>query len=209
MNNEMISYFTHAKKPLGSTSREQIHQNGLWHETFHLWMINNNNREPQIYLQLRSQTKKDFPNLFDITAAGHLHSKETTLDGLREVEEELGIALSSDDIYFIGQFLDRIHTKPFLDNEIASSYVHFTSQLIESFSLQKEEVAGMVAIPFHQFKEVCFGLSNSMVASGYKEEGNQRIALEYEITLDDLVPHSLSYLKQTVIALEDALQRQV
>ncbi|MBG9785279.1 NUDIX hydrolase [Shouchella lehensis] len=207
MNTEKILYFTHAKKPLGSTHREQIHQNGLWHETFHLWMINDKIQEPLIYLQLRSPTKKDFPNLFDITAAGHLISTETTLDGLREVEEELGVTLSSEDIYFIGQFLDKIHTESFLDNEIASSYVHFTSKLIESFTLQKEEVAGMVAVPFYQFKKVCFGLSNSMVASGYKEEGNDRIALELEITLNDLVPHSLSYLKQTVIALEDQLQR--
>ncbi|MFS0788558.1 NUDIX domain-containing protein [Shouchella sp. 1P09AA] len=208
MNEERLHVYNSAREPINITDRKTAHEKGLWHQTFHLWIIDVSEQEPQLYLQLRSQIKKDFPNLFDITAAGHLLAEETPLDGLREVEEELGLSLTEEDISFIGQFLDVIHTDTFLDQEFALSYVYFQSLSEKGFQLQKEEVAGIVSVPFHQFKQLCFNETSFMNATGFYEDGGQRFTIEKKLTRDDLVPHSLSYLQQTAIALENQMNEQ-
>lgn len=63
-------------------SRDVIHAKGLWHETFHCWLVDGD----EVLIQKRSAAKKDFPGLFDITAAGHLLSDEKVMDGLRECQ---------------------------------------------------------------------------------------------------------------------------
>lgn len=205
MNEENIHVYSSAREPIDITNRKTAHEKGLWHQTFHLWIMDVSEHEPQLYLQLRSQIKKDFPNLYDITAAGHLLAEETPLDGLREVEEELGLSLTEKDISFIGQFLDVIHTDTFLDHEFALSYVYFQSLSDREFQLQKEEVAGIVKVPFHQFKQLCFNETSFMNATGFYEDGGKRFTIEKKLTRDDLVPHSLSYLQQTAIALENQM----
>ncbi|WP_099304677.1 NUDIX hydrolase [Bacillus sp. Marseille-P3800] len=205
MNEEKIHVYTSAREPINITDRKIAHEKGLWHQTFHLWIMDVSEHKPQLYLQLRSQIKKDFPNLFDITAAGHLLAEETPLDGLREVEEELGLSLTEEDISFIGQFLDVIHTDTFLDQEFALSYVYFQSLSDKGFQLQKEEVAGIVKVPFYQFKQLCFNETSFMNATGFYEDDGQRFTIAKKLTRDDLVPHSLPYLQQTAIALENQM----
>lgn len=85
-------------------SRDNVHQAGLWHETFHCWLMD----EQFVYIQKRSAEKKDFPGLFDITAAGHILATETIEDGIREVEEELGLTVDLSRFYSKGVVHDVI-----------------------------------------------------------------------------------------------------
>jgi isopentenyldiphosphate isomerase len=78
MNEEKLSIFDEDYNRLGERTREEVHANGYWHETFHCWLAHydEDSEEDYIYFQLRSDRKKDYPGLLDITAAGHILSHE-------------------------------------------------------------------------------------------------------------------------------------
>ena len=82
---ELLKVFDECYKRVGIEQRELIHAKGYWHEVFHCWIIEKVDSEWHIYLQLRSKHKKDYPNQFDITAAGHLLATETVEDKMGSV----------------------------------------------------------------------------------------------------------------------------
>jgi len=102
MEIEMLNTFTQDGRPLGKAPREEVHRIGYWHETFHCWVTATQNGEDVVYLQRRSPDKKDYPGLFDITAAGHLTADETVQDGTREMAEEIGLEVNYDDLQPLG-----------------------------------------------------------------------------------------------------------
>ena len=55
-----------------------------------------------LLLQRRAATKDTWPGYLDVTAAGHLASGEETVDGLREVEEELGLRIEPERLVPLG-----------------------------------------------------------------------------------------------------------
>ena len=54
-------------------SRKKCHKEGLWHKAVALFIINSKN---QVLLQKRSANKRMWPNLWDITAGGHVLAGE-------------------------------------------------------------------------------------------------------------------------------------
>ncbi|MEC2070995.1 NUDIX hydrolase [Alkalihalophilus marmarensis] len=106
MDTEHITIVDEQRKPVGIASRADIHRKGLWHETFHCWMVGREENHYYIYLQRRSAHKIDFPSLFDITAAGHILANETIEDGVREVHEELGIEVTMNELIPLGAIED-------------------------------------------------------------------------------------------------------
>lgn len=55
-------------------SRDECHKKGLWHRAVVVFIVSNDNKK--VLLQQRSSTKKLWPNLWDITAGGHVLSNE-------------------------------------------------------------------------------------------------------------------------------------
>ncbi|WP_345893255.1 NUDIX hydrolase [Ferdinandcohnia quinoae] len=102
MGNEYFKIFDDDRNEIGVASRSDVHRLGHWHETFHCWFVTKDEGTDYLLLQLRSDTKQDYPNLFDITAAGHLLADETVQDGVREIKEEIGIDVSYTDLVSLG-----------------------------------------------------------------------------------------------------------
>ncbi|MCI9246880.1 MAG: NUDIX domain-containing protein [Clostridia bacterium] len=77
-------------------TREKCHKEGLWHKAVVVFIINSKN---QVLLQKRSETKKLWPNMWDVTAGGHVLEGEMGFQALiREAKEELGIDLQKQNI---------------------------------------------------------------------------------------------------------------
>jgi len=121
-----------------------------WIGTFNLWIIQDGDI-PSIVYQVRSPNASWAPNKFDVTAGGHYLVGESLLDGLREVEEELGKVYEAKDLSYIGQKLNvSPDTKGNMRHEIVDiSFIKDNSSLT-SYSLQEEEVYGVCTIPISE-----------------------------------------------------------
>lgn len=199
---EVLSIFDENHQKIGEQSREVIHTKGHWHETFHCWIVQIKLDIPYLYFQQRSDVKKDFPNLFDITAAGHLLAHETVNDGLREVEEELGLHLYKNELQSLGIIKDNILHGEFKDNEFAHTFMYNSGNENLAFRLQEEEVSGIFSATLSEviqlFEEKVESISLQCVTS------NEDVA-EKMVKLVDFVPHGKGYMNEVLYNIQHHL----
>lgn len=200
METEKLRIYDKEGTPRGIADRQTVHEKGYWHETFHCWVAGQQGGKNVVYLQLRSDGKKDFPGLFDITAAGHLLAEETVEDGIREVQEELGIDVVFAELTSIGMIKDQLVLPGFLDNERCHCFLYTNLENIDlRFELQVEEVSGIGKLDFEALADLFAGKKDSVVIEGFEiiEDGSRR-TFEKAIGLKDLVPHSAIYLERII-----------
>lgn len=205
MTIEMIKIYDEQKNPLGITSRDIVHQKGYWHDTFHCWFLKNENNIDYIYFQLRSKVKNDFPNLLDITAAGHILADETVGEGIREIKEELGMDVSMEDLELIGVIKDCIITENFIDKEFGNVYMYRVNEE-PIYKLQKEEVSGIVRTKFKNFYDFVFEKRTEITVNGFIiNTYDEKLEITKSVTKEDFVPHSGSYLKDVVTIIKNVM----
>ncbi|MFH1192382.1 MAG: NUDIX domain-containing protein [bacterium] len=141
MPDELIDIFDEENKPLGiQKMKSEVHRDGLWHRTAHVWIYNS---KGEIFLQFRANTK-DWANMWDISAAGHIGVGEKTLNAaLRETKEEIGLKLELDDLEFFKIHELRMTYNEKKNNEHAYVYFFKFDGDINNLKLQKEELAGI------------------------------------------------------------------
>ena len=192
---ESLKIFDEFGNHIGEATRDEVHKNGFWHETFHCWLMSIENGIPMIYFQKRSQTKKDFPNLLDITAAGHLLSHETVSDGIREVHEELGIEVNIEEVLPLGIVKNSINLQNFHDHELSHVFLLKRNEPFTKFNLQKEEVSGIVKANFNEYYDFAYGLSESIEVEGFEvNEQNEKITVRKTVNKEHFVIHENNYL---------------
>lgn len=205
MDEEMIMACEEEGTPTGIETREEIHKKGLWHETFHCWIVKIEDGTPYIHLQLRSTDKKDFPDLLDISAAGHILAHETVMDGVREIREELGITVEFEELVPLGVIKDQLVVKDFIDNERCHVFIYLTEEVLDDkFRFQQEEVTGIFKFNFQEFADLCTGAAKEIESEGGITADGQ--ASPKSIALADLVPHGKSYLHQVIEGIQNVLR---
>lgn len=195
MQCERLKVFDENYQHNGEATRAEVHERGLWHETFHCWLVSREAGTRYIYLQLRSETKRDFPGLLDITAAGHLLEGESVEDGVREVEEELGIEVTFDELQSLGVIKDRLVTSDIKDLELTNVFLLPWSGSLDEFRVQKEEVAGIVKAELEQFDQLCSGELESILIEGKDQYGNW---IHKKVGQEDIVPHETFYIREVL-----------
>ena len=199
MIDEKVRIFDEDRNPIGVVSREEAHRVGHWHEVFQCWFVQKDEGIRKVYLQLRSTRKKDFAGLYDITAAGHLLSDESVKDGVREIEEELGVPVSYEELRTLLVMNASIKQGDFIDNEIANIFLYEFDQSFHAFDLQKEEVAGIVQADFEAFFELWMGKRTDLRVDGFWFNHNgERKNLKQKISKHHFVPHEPTYYEMVV-----------
>lgn len=207
MENEMLKIFDENKHQIGIATREEVHRLGHWHEAFHCWFVSREEEKDYIYLQLRSDIKKDYPSLLDITAAGHLLAQETVLDGIREIKEEIGIDVSINELESLGVINYCVVKENFIDKEIAYVFLYRYNNTFEEFTLQKEEVSGMLKTEFDDFYELWIGDLEQISVKGFKiDSGGNRVLVDKIVERNQFVPHEISFYQSVVKLIKEKIQ---
>lgn len=206
MGNEQLKIFDEYRNQIGVANREDVHKLGYWHEAFHCWFISNEMGIDYLYLQLRSNTKKDYPSLLDITAAGHLLANETVQDGVREIKEEIGIDISFQELIPLGIIDYCVIKEDFIDKELANVYMYKSEESFDDFILQEEEVAGIVKTEFNHFVELWFGKREKIKIRGFeiKKDGN-KILIDENVGRNKFVPHQIEFYKAVIEKIKEKI----
>ena len=173
MKDELIDILTKDGKPAGEVRmKSEAHRLGLFHASVHIWLYT---KKGELLLQKRAADKDSYPNLWDISVAGHIGAGETPEDAaLREIKEEIGLTIDSEDLQFLKIQLQQKQPKPgFFDNEFHHIYLVEFKQATKDLTLQKEEVADIKLIALETLKT----------------------HLEDQSLLQEYVPHSKEYYR--------------
>ena len=181
--------------------RDEVHQRGEWHQVFHCQIVTLRDGVPTAVLQQRSRSKAAFPGLIDISAAGHLAAGETPLDGVRELEEELGVTPARTDLVPLGvRRLADDSGEGKLNCELTSVYLLRDDRPLSDYVLARDEVKSVLDVPISDLLAL-FGGAASIEVQGVESAGHpdaSQVALE--VTLDDLVPNSEYWVVLMVMA---------
>lgn len=180
---------------MGTAPRSEVHAKGLWHRTFQCWIVSLEGQEPNLLLQLRHPEKDLFPNLLDISCAGHLAAGETTEDGVRELKEELGLTVDFNDLIPCGTFAEEdLISDQLLDREFCHVFIHRCDQPLKRYTLQADEVSGLFAVRVSDLERLVYRATNQITAIGYKVGSKGEMdESAISLTLNDLVPHPVAY----------------
>jgi len=197
---ELIDILDEAGRPTGEVvPKSEAHRLGLWHRCFHCWICGSDPEGPYLLLQRRATTKDTWPGYLDITAAGHLSAGEKTLDGLREVEEELGLRVAPERLVPLGTRNIEQPIPQGCDREIHEVFILRDDTPPETLRLQKEEVEAIYRLGLDEVQ----ALHKTGTAPARKYAEGKTSATQ--ISLEDLVPQSDNYLAQIAEAARQLL----
>ncbi|MFJ8065257.1 NUDIX domain-containing protein [Psychrobacillus sp. NPDC096426] len=207
MEEELLRIFDRNRNAIGTAPRHEVHKLGHWHETFHCWFISREEEVDYIYLQIRSDSKKDYPGLLDITAAGHLLANETVQDGVREVKEELGIGVSFEELVSLGIIDYSVTTGELIDRELANVYVYNCTLGFDDFAIQTEEVSGVVRAKFKPFSELWLGELEEIQIEGFEiNKAGKRVSFNKIVTKNNFVLHEQSYYEAIIRGIDKIIR---
>jgi len=127
---------------------------GDWIGTFNLWIVQTKPISSVIY-QIRSPNSSWAPDLLDVTAGGHYQAGEEIMDGLREVEEELGKKYEKDDLHYLGR---KVHISPDVygheRHNIVEIFITEDNSSLSTYKLESNEVYAVCACPINELIKV-------------------------------------------------------
>ena len=191
---EMLSVYDDELNELGIALRSEIHSKGFLHKVVHCWIIEEVDNEKWIYFQQRSYEKKDFPGLYDISAAGHVDiGEEAEVAVKRETQEEIGIVIDPQKLKFIGSIREKMYLDNFYNNEICEVYLYPIEN--PKFKLG-HEVEKMIKISFNEFKKWILEGSENIVA--FSMDSKSKFILKPQ----EFCAHKKEYLELIVDFIE-------
>ena len=180
---EVINIYHDNYEFKGTMERREAHQNKEWHETFQCIFT----QDEYIFLQKRSLVVRDYKGMLDVTVGGHLLSNETVEDGVREIEEEMGIKVTFDRLNFLCTIPEELITHSVVDKEFINVYTLEISEEERKKINHDTEVAQLIKVNKMDFYNLC--LDYSKICVGYQISDDEEIIF----TKADFLPYSRAY----------------
>jgi isopentenyldiphosphate isomerase len=186
---ELLDILDETGRPTGEiVSKTEAHRSGLWHRCFHCWICGSDRGGSYLLLQRRAATKDTWPGYLDVTAAGHLAAGEKTLDGVREVEEELGLQVEPERLVPLGTRRVEQEIPAGCDREFHDVFLLYDATPPGNLRLQREEVEAVFRLDLDNLEAL--HATGSAPAYEFAEGG----ASATRIRLEEFVPQDEDYL---------------
>ena len=156
---ELWQLYDEQGRPLtGKGASPEVAWAGLLHGSSHVWIWHLGPNGAEVLLQKRATIKRTWPNMYDISAAGHIDLGEEPLAAaLRETREEIGIDVEASDLKLLGVVRKWLETgNGRFENEFCWVYL-LQIPADTNFKLEVDEVASLVWKPLEQFRTECGG----------------------------------------------------
>lgn len=142
---ELLDVLDETGKPTGEIlARGAVHEQGKWHRSFHLWIVNT---QGMVLFQRRAEGKQFEAGRIDVSAAGHFTAGEDLNAVLREVDEELGFLPEVADLqHLVSRRNERFYDK-LTDREIQDAFVLYRDAPLDSYRLNCSESSVLYEVP--------------------------------------------------------------
>ncbi|ESW18170.1 hypothetical protein PHAVU_006G018900 [Phaseolus vulgaris] len=182
-----------------SRPRGDVHRDGDYHRAVHVWVFAE--RTQELLLQRRASCKDSWPDLWDISSAGHISAGDSSLiTARRELEEELGVILPKDAFELIFIFLQHsvINDGKYINNEFNDVYLVTTLDPIplEAFALQESEVSAVKYISYEEYKRLLVKEDSDYVPYDVNGQYGQLFDVIEKRYKENTVARSLTLQKQ-------------
>ncbi len=166
---ELLALCDAQGRPLATARpRGVIHRDGLWHCSFHCWVVQAAPRGAALVLQRRAPTKATWPGAWDVSAAGHYRPGEGLAGGLREIEEELGLRVSAAELVPLERHREVLRYPTGLrDREYQDVYLVRRDEPLRAYRPDPREVTGLVALPAAAVAALARGALGHLVGRGW------------------------------------------
>ena len=191
---EYLDYYDEDGNYLGYKSRDEVHKEGLWHNTVHCWLYE---MDGSVYFQIRKDSGK-----FYTTASGHVLKGETIKDAFRrEINEEIGLDIDSSDatlVDIVPWRMDKIKNGSlFKDRAKANVYVDLFEGDLDSFKFDPNEVLGVVKVKAKDALNLFKNGKGEIEAEIMTTKDNKNVKISKLVSIDDflVMEHETTYDK--------------
>ena len=191
---EYLDYYDEDGNYLGYKSRDEVHKEGLWHNTVHCWLYE---MDGSVYFQIRKDSGK-----FYTTASGHVLKGETIKDAFRrEINEEIGLDIDSSDatlVDIVPWHMDEIKNGSlFKDRAKANVYVDLFEGDLDSFKFDPNEVLGVVKVKAKDALNLFKNGKGEIEAEIITTKDNKNVKESKLVSIDDflVMEHETTYDK--------------
>ncbi|MEL7433144.1 MAG: NUDIX domain-containing protein [Chloroflexota bacterium] len=198
---EMFDIYDDAMRHIGTKPRADVHRDGDWHRTFHCWVIyRGDDGQDWVVIQKRVPDKDIYPNCLDISSAGHYEAGETVADGVREIQEELGLVVAFDDLIPVGQRVNVAHYDNILDRQVSDVFLYICNQPLRDYAYQKSEIAVLIALNVETGLQLLTGEIDTLTvpAIGFDTP-------TITIARDDFIPTQDNYFAKALVLAKRCL----
>lgn len=176
--------------PTGQTkARAAVHRDGDWHRAVHVWVVRS---DGLVLIQRRAPGKRLEPGRLDVSVGGHLIAGELEVDAVREVEEELGLALAFGSLTYLGTAVSERVYDDYLDREFQDVYAVENDTPLNELGLRASEVDVVYEVPLARAIEL-FRDGRYVAAAGYDSQQRVNNAL---LVAEDLPSQGASVLAE-------------
>jgi isopentenyldiphosphate isomerase len=188
-------YTKDGTRHLGVKDRADVHRDGDWHRSVHVWIVRPTDRA--LLVQQRAPGKDTWPGYYDASVGGHLSAGEGYEDAYREVEEELGVTIDLNRLVPLG--VEAIELIPpdqpdITDRELCLVALALDDRPLEAYPFNPVELTAIASLPLTGLRALMSGRATTIT----RWDGAQ--TARSELKPEELIPQP--YLP----ALSDAAQ---